>query len=57
MPQPPTNEREELLDKMIAAGKFLRAKTAREAAEMAKGRPLTDAEWATHGPAWEARWN
>ena len=56
MPPPPKNEREKLLDEMIAAAKLLHAKTAREAAEIAKGRRLNDAEWSRYGPAWEERW-
>jgi hypothetical protein len=56
MPEPPTNRKEELLDEMIEAGKMLHAKTAREAAEIAMGRELADAEWTEFGPAWEARW-
>ena len=38
----------------IAHGKFLGAKSAREAAEMVQGRALTDEEWARFGRAWGA---
>jgi ribosomal protein L17 len=54
---PPKDEREELLDKMIAIGKKFHSKSAREAAEMMKSRALTDAEWSKFGPEWEARWD
>ena len=45
-----------LVKTYIAEGKYLGAKNAREAAEMAAGRPLTDEEWAKVGKPWEENW-
>lgn len=57
MAAPPAKDRrEELLDQYIAVAKQLHAKTAREAAEMATGRALSDDEWANLRTPWEARW-
>jgi hypothetical protein len=56
-PPPPKDRREKVLDEIFAAAKHLHAQTAREAAEMSKGRALTDDEWAAYGGPWEARWD
>lgn len=50
------DEREALLDTMIEQGKYLGAKSAREAAEMVMGRPLSDEEWGKHADDWNRRW-
>ncbi|MFC2254805.1 hypothetical protein ACETRX_34705 [Labrys portucalensis] len=41
---------------LIEAGRRLGAKSAREAAEMASGRALSDVEWERLRPGWERNW-
>jgi hypothetical protein len=53
---PPADQADEVADQLIEAGKYLGAKTPREAAEIAMGRPLTDEEWGRCADAWVRRW-
>ncbi len=41
---------------ILASTHVLDAKNAREAAEIAGGRKLTDEEWSVFGPRWERAW-
>lgn len=52
----PQTEADVVIDTAFEAGKALRAKTARECAEMVMGRPLTDEEWGKVADKWTARW-
>ena len=42
---------------LIQAGRSIGAKNAREAMEIALGRPSTDEEWECHRETWERNWN
>jgi len=57
VPTSTESRREETIDHGIKAGKERGAKTARDAAEIAFGRPLTGVEWSAVGPLWRARWD
>jgi len=50
------DEKAALVKTYIAQGKDLGAKSPREAAEMAAGRPLTEEEWAKVGIPWKENW-
>lgn len=49
-------ERDILVQSMIRIARSLGATTAREAAEVAQGRPLTDNEWIERSDMWERNW-
>jgi hypothetical protein len=45
-----------VVDDIIKSSKKLGAKSAREAAEMTMGRPLTEEEWGRYSKTWQRRW-
>ena len=52
----PREKQDVVLQKYVAMGRLLGAKSAREAAEMAVGRPMTEKEWMQFQEPWDRNW-
>lgn len=50
------SEQDAICQGIIKDALFLKPHNARVVAEMARGRPLSDSEWAKVAPIWEKNW-